>query len=83
MGKVCILQGAYAEAFNHLQACLEIKHDLFRYKPESKEVIGVLRLIQGIKAILEQQIVEYKDRKQPHIDALVMLKGTIDSALSE
>lgn len=82
MGKVCILQGSYTEAFNHLQACLEIKHDLFRYKPESKEVIGVLRLIQGIKAILEQQIVEYKERKQPHIDALVMLKGTIDNALS-
>jgi len=45
MGKVCILQEEYTEAFEYLEKCLDIKQELFRYKQESKEVIGVNRLI--------------------------------------
>lgn len=45
MGKISIIQQAYSEAYVYLDLCLKIKKDLFRYKPQGREIIKVHRLI--------------------------------------
>ncbi|CDW78864.1 tpr domain containing protein [Stylonychia lemnae] len=53
MGKINILRKCYNEAYDNLRQCLLIKKELFRYKPDCKEVVRVQRFIGGLLAILE------------------------------
>jgi hypothetical protein len=71
------MQGSYGEAYSHLAACLAIKQEVFRYKPQSQELITVHRIIQGLLALLEEQLTDLRDHKKPQIDQMVKLKQTI------
>jgi hypothetical protein len=52
LAKINIIRESYREASENLEHCLLIKRELYRYKPNSREMLKTHHLIEGLAKLI-------------------------------